>query len=70
MKIKLKDIGKGLAALGTLVGGVILATQTKKGMSEQEYEPTLEPLGDEPETVEAEEVESEQEEPEEEDKDE
>ena len=72
MKVNLKAIGKGIVAAGTLVGGAILALQTKKGLKDTDFEPTLEPLGDEPETIEAEEVEleEEQEEEPEEDKDE
>lgn len=49
MKLKMKDIGKGLAAIGTLVGGTILAFQTKKSLRDQEYDSTLEPLGESPE---------------------
>lgn len=67
MKVNLKSIGKGLAAAGTLIGGAILALQTKKGLKElEEFDSTLEPLGEETNETE-EEQESEEEKQEEED---
>lgn len=58
MKFNLKGIGKAIIAAGTMVGGSILAIQAKKSLKgEEEFEPTLEPLGD----IEIEEEEQEQE---------
>lgn len=46
MKVSLKSIGKGLVALGTMAGGVILSLQAKKGLkADNDFEPTLEELG-------------------------
>ena len=69
----IKNVGKALAAAGAVVSGVILAAQSKKDMSENDFDATLEPLGNEElaEDVEAEIVETEEQEEEpEEDKDE
>lgn len=45
-KVSLKSIAKGLVALGTMAGGVILSLQAKKGLkADNDFEPTLEELG-------------------------
>ena len=43
----IKNVGKALAAAGAVVSGVILAAQSKKDMSENDFDATLEPLGNE-----------------------
>ena len=55
MKVSLKSIGKGLVALGTMAGGVILSLQAKKGLkADNDFEPTLEELGIEKDSEETE----------------
>lgn len=49
MKISVKTVLKGIVAAGTAIGAGILALQTKKSVDEDNYEPTLEPLGETPE---------------------
>ena len=68
----IKNVGKALAAAGAVVSGVILAAQSKKDLSEHEFDATLEPLGNEEltEDIEAEIVDEVTEEEPEEDKDE
>ena len=48
MKISVKTALKGIVAAGTAIGAGILALQTKKSVDEDNYEPTLEPLGEAP----------------------
>ena len=53
MKISVKTALKGIVAAGTAIGAGILALQTKKSVAEDNYEPTLEPLGEAPAEQEA-----------------
>ena len=53
MKVSVKSVMKGIVAAGTAIGAGILALQTKKSVEQDNYEPTLEPLGAEPAEQEA-----------------
>ena len=48
MKVSVKSVLKGIVAAGTAIGAGILALQTKKSVEQDNFEPVLEPLGEQP----------------------